>query len=81
MKFRKILFSLFTISITAAAAVTTLSSCAGVSKDILDNLVNRGKGDKLSSDITFQNSLEMALTDKDASSAMKKTVVSEYLLK
>jgi hypothetical protein len=86
MKLKKILFSLLAISFTTTVAVTTLSSCTGVSKGIMDNLVSRGNGGNFTNDtngtngITFQNALEMALTDKDATTAMKKSVVSQYLL-
>jgi hypothetical protein len=76
MKKRKILLSMLTVAATGAVVATTVTSC-GVSSDILNNMVDRGGGDKFSTNVTFDQAIKTALTNKDATDAFKKSVVNK----
>jgi hypothetical protein len=73
--------------IVIMATTLSLTSCASVSKDILDNLVSRGNGTMFGStkdggqidDYAIDNVIQRALVDPTASKAFKKAAVDQIL--
>jgi hypothetical protein len=86
MKIRnKFLLSIATVAVICATTLS-LTSCSGISKDILNNLVSRGDGTKFGSaswldadQASVQNVIQRALTDPTASKAFKKNAVNQIL--
>jgi ribosomal protein L17 len=76
MKIRKILLSMLTVVATGAIVATTVTAC-GVSQDIINNLVTRGDGSKFSNNVSLEQAIKTALTNKDATDAFKKSVVNK----
>jgi hypothetical protein len=84
MKLKKTIFSLLTVAAIGSVATTLVTSCSGVSKDILNNMVSLGDGSKFAdsfgdSSFDLQHEINIALTDKDATSAFKTSVVNKIL--
>jgi hypothetical protein len=51
MKLKKTLIGLSTVIAAGIATTSVITSCSGVSKDIINNLVNRGDGTILASGV------------------------------
>jgi hypothetical protein len=84
MRLRKILFSLLTLTAVGSVATTLITSCSGVSKDILNNMVSLGDDSKFADSIgnnsfDLQHEINIALTDKTATDAFKTSVVNKIL--
>jgi hypothetical protein len=84
MRLKKIIFSLLTVTAIGSVATTLLTSCSGVSKDIINNMVSLGNYDKFAdsvgdSSFDLQHEINVALTDKSATDAFKTSVVNKIL--
>jgi hypothetical protein len=80
MKIKSILISMLAVVGTGAITATTITSCSGVSNDILNNLVTRGDGSMFSTNVSLEQGIRTALTDKTATAAFKKSVVDRIFL-
>jgi hypothetical protein len=84
MKLKKTFFSLLTVITIGTVATTLITSCSGVSQDIINNMVSTGDNSKLADNVgdssfDLQSEINTALTDKGATDAFKKTVVNKIL--
>jgi hypothetical protein len=84
MKLKKIIFSLLTVTAVGSVATTLITSCSGVSKDILNNMVSLGDDNKFADKVgdqsfDLQHEIYVALTDKSATDAFKASVVNKIL--
>jgi hypothetical protein len=84
MKLKKIIFSLLTVVAVGSVATTLITSCSGVSKDILNNMVSLGDETKFADNVgdqsfDLQHEINIALTDKSATDAFKTSVVNKIL--
>jgi Spy/CpxP family protein refolding chaperone len=77
---KKSLFAAILALGAATLATFALTSCSAVSKDILNNMVNTGDGTKFSKNVTLEDEIKAALTDKSATDAYKGKIVDKLLV-
>jgi hypothetical protein len=79
MKLKKTIFSLLTLAAIGSVATTFITSCSGVSQDIINNMVKVGDESQFAAGTSLKDEINIALTDKDATAAFKTSVVNKIL--
>lgn len=79
MKLKKLLLSTAALLATGLVVTTTMTSCASVSQDILDNMVDKGDSTLFATDLTIDKQFTNALTNETGYNAFKQKLVDDIL--
>ena len=79
MKLKKLLLSTAALLATGLVVTTTTTSCASVSQDVLDNMVDKGDSTLFATDITIDKEFTNALTNATGYDAFKQKLVDDIL--
>ncbi len=79
MNLKKLLLSTSALLATGLIATTTMTSCASVSQDIIDNMVDKGDSTLFATGISIDKEFENALTNEVGYNAFKQKLVDDIL--